>query len=177
MSNYSWALLTCIKYLYVRCNTRAFENNPRDIFEMCRGMPEDTSVFVNLVMSYTVVWRSDNSPTPSNNIWDLALALPELWWVLTIRAIRMVEVRWIPCSNHKSIINCPLFLLWSEWNFCGGPTRAKSWSLRTLTIRSAFWSCSRNAKGHFEGLQVNIGCLCWTWGLWGYQQPRFPMDG
>ena len=51
VSNYSRALLTCIKYLYVCCNTRAFENNPQVIFEMCRGTPEDTSAFVNLVVS------------------------------------------------------------------------------------------------------------------------------
>ena len=40
--------------LYMRCNTRAFENNLRVIFEMCRGTPEDTSVFVNLVESCTI---------------------------------------------------------------------------------------------------------------------------
>ena len=38
----------------MRCNTRVFENNPRVIFEICQGTPEDTSVFVNLVMSCTV---------------------------------------------------------------------------------------------------------------------------
>ena len=54
VSNYSQALLMYIKHLYVHCNTRAFENNPRVIFEMCRGTPEDTSVFVNLVESCTV---------------------------------------------------------------------------------------------------------------------------
>ena len=45
----------CIKYSYVCCNTRAFENNLRVIFEMCRGTPEDTSVFVNLAVSCTIV--------------------------------------------------------------------------------------------------------------------------
>ena len=43
-----------MKYSYVRCNTRAFENNPRVIFEICRGTPEDTRFFVNLVESCTV---------------------------------------------------------------------------------------------------------------------------
>ena len=44
----------CMKYLYVRCNTRAFENNPRVIFKICQGTPEDTRVFVNLVESCTI---------------------------------------------------------------------------------------------------------------------------
>ena len=43
-----------MKYSYVRCNTCAFENNPRVIFEICRGTPEDTCFFVNLVESCTV---------------------------------------------------------------------------------------------------------------------------
>ena len=51
---YSRALLTCVKYVYMRCNTRVFENNPQVIFEMRQGTPEDMSVFVNLVVSCTV---------------------------------------------------------------------------------------------------------------------------
>ena len=43
-----------MKYLYVRCNTRALENNPRVFFEICRGTPQDSRVFVNLVESCTV---------------------------------------------------------------------------------------------------------------------------
>ena len=54
VSNYSRAVLTRIKYLYVHCNTRAFENNSRVLFEICRGTPEDMSIFVNLVVSCTV---------------------------------------------------------------------------------------------------------------------------
>ena len=43
-----------MKYSYVSCNTRALENNPRVYFEICRGTPQDTRVFVNLVESCTV---------------------------------------------------------------------------------------------------------------------------
>ena len=50
-----------MKYLYVRCNTRAFENNLRVIFEIFRGTPEDTRVFVNLVESCTVHTRHSNT--------------------------------------------------------------------------------------------------------------------
>ena len=44
-----------MKYLHVRCNTRALENNPRVFFEICQGTPQDTRVFVNLVVSCTVL--------------------------------------------------------------------------------------------------------------------------
>ena len=57
--------------LHVRCNTRALENNPRVFFEICRGTPQDTRVFVKVVsctVGYPYFYIAENTPnSPSSS--------------------------------------------------------------------------------------------------------------